>query len=505
MADGPTLVRGARIVPVRAEAAGAGEPLDIRIVGGTVTEVAPGLVAGPGERVVEAAGRWAVPGLWDQHVHMAQWAHARTMVDLSGTDSPEEVVDRVLRHVEGLSGGAEAAVVGYGYRSGHWSRLPTVAALDRVVADRPVVLISGDAHNGWLNTRALAALQAPPTEGTLDERAWFPVLARLGELPGDQGALERAYRDAAAEAAALGVVGIVDMEFGRAYADWPQRSASGIDQLRVRASVYPDRLDEVVGAGVRGGQVLDEAGLVTMGPLKIISDGSLNTRTAHCCEPYASAAGDEGRGTQNYDAAELTHLLRRAREHGLEAAVHAIGDAAVMTALDAFERTGAVGSVEHAQLVRRGDVPRMAALGVRASVQPVHLVDDREVTRHLWPDREDRCFALATMHAAGVTLALGSDAPVAPLDPWLAMAAAVHRGDPGDEPWYAAEAISPAVALAASTDGQDTLAVGGRGDLVLLDHDPLAPTTDSSAAALLLRQAGVAATLVGGRPTHLAV
>jgi predicted amidohydrolase YtcJ len=234
-----------------------------------------------------------------------------------------------------------------------------------------------------------------------------------------------------------------------------------------------------------------------MGPLKVISDGSLNTRTARCCEPYTGT-----RGTQNYDLEEMTALLARAHAGGLEIALHAIGDEAVDLALQAFAATGAAGAVEHAQLVRLDDLPRMARLGVRASVQPAHLLDDRDTTHRLWADRADRCFALRSMTDAGVELALGSDAPVAPLDPWLAMAAAVHRSADDREPWNPAESLTPAQALAASTDGQPTIDVGSRGDVALLNADPLAPQRNSRDAARLLRGMPVAATIVAGRVVH---
>ena len=498
-----TLLRSARLVPVRS-AAPSDSPVDVRIVDGVVTEVSAGLELRPGELVLDAGGRWALPGLWDHHVHMTQWARTRVQLDLTGSADAGEVLDRLTRHVAGLPGSA-AAVLGYGYRSGSWRDRPTVAALDAAVADRPVVLISGDAHNGWLNSRALQLFGVPPVAGPLDENEWFPVFARLPELPLDRAEQERAYREAVAAAASLGVVGIVDMEFGAGYADWPRRIAEGIDGLRVRPAVYPEGLDDVIASGLRTGQVLEATRRVTMGPLKIISDGSLNTRTASCCEPFVGVRPDEHPfGKQNYDPGELTALLTRAREHGLEAAVHAIGDAAATIALDAFEESGATGSIEHAQLMRFRDIERMGRLGVRGSVQPAHLLDDRGISELVWPDRLDRCFALRSMVGAGVALVLGSDAPVAPLDPWLAMAAAVHRGLPDDPAWNPAEALTRAEALAASTDGQPTLAPGGRGDVVLLDHDPLAPAGDSASAATVLRGVRVAATLVAGRPTYLA-
>jgi predicted amidohydrolase YtcJ len=151
------------------------------------------------------------------------------------------------------------------------------------------------------------------------------------------------------------------------------------------------------------------------------------------------------------------------------------------------------------------DITRMGRLGVRASVQPAHLLDDRDVTQQCWPDRADRCFPLRSMIEAGVRLVMGSDAPVASLDPWLAMAAAVHRSADEREPWNPSQSLTTPEALAASTDGQATVAPGSRGDLVILDDDPLKTATDSGAAAAHLRGMRVAATLVAGRATHLAI
>ncbi len=495
------LIREVRLVPVGGRPAPVA-PVDLRIAGGIVTEVGPGLAAGPAA-VVEGEGRWAIPGLWDGHVHMRQWALTATRLDLAGTAHPAEVVRIVAERVAALLPvrGAEV-ITGFGYRSPEWPRPPTVAELDAVSGAHPVVLISGDAHNGWLSSRALELLGVPPRDTVLEEAEWFEVFARLETLPGAEEQAEEGYRAAAARAAAAGVVGIVDMEFGRGYRDWPGRLARGHDALRVRTATYPDRLDEVIGAGLRTGRRLPGGGdLLAMGPLKIISDGSLNTRTAFCDAPYAADLPFP-RGRPNLARDELRRLLARAREHGLEVAVHAIGDAAAADAIDAIEAAGAAGSIEHAQLLRREDVDRMARLGIRASVQPAHVLDDRDPTERIWPDRAGRCFAFRSMRDAGVVLVLGSDAPIAPLDPWLAMAAAVHRSADAREPWHPEEAVTAADALAASTDGQGTLAVGSRGDVVLLDDDPLRGGRDTAEVAAGLRRVRVAATFVGGRPTH---
>ncbi|MGC8635116.1 MAG: amidohydrolase family protein [Candidatus Limnocylindrales bacterium] len=506
--SGPSIViRNVRLISIGSAAVGPG-PVDIWVRGGVVAGVGPSLAVPAGAEAWDGDGRWAIPGLWDGHVHMRQWALDATRLNLRGTSGPEHVVRIVADHVAALPVDRAAEVItGFGYRSATWPRRPTVAELDAVSGGHPVVLVSGDAHNGWLNSRALALLGVPQRATVLDEAEWFEVFGRLGTLPGADAQVERGYRVVLARAAAAGVVGVTDMEFGPGFREWPERYARGLDLIRVRTSVYPELLDEAVEAGLRTGAPLPGGGdQLTMGPLKIIADGSLNTRTAYCDAPYADAAMlDHPRGKLNYSPAELRRLLARARAHGLEAAVHAIGDAAAGIVLDAFEATGASGSIEHAQLLRWADIPRMARLGVRAGVHPAHLLDDRDVAEQCWPDRTERCFALRAMADAGVVLTMGSDAPVSPLDPWLGMAAAVHRSADERAPWHPEQSLTAGEALAASTDGQGTLVAGSRGDIVLLDDDPLGAGPDPVEAAERLRRMHVGATFVAGRPTHMAL
>ena len=251
-----TLIRNARLVPVAGVPAPTDEPLDLRIVDGIVTDVAERLAPALDDEVFDAAGRWAAPGLWDHHVHMSQWADVASRLDMSGTHAPEEVVARVARHIDTLDPRDESVVSGYGHRTGTWTRLPTVAELDAVSGQHPVVLISGDAHHGWLNSAALSLLGVPPRQTTLDENDWFPVFGRLGDLPGAGLAHKLALREVVRDAAARGVVGVTDLEFGGAYLDWPERFAQGVDSLRVRAATYAEGLAEVVAAGLRTGDDL---------------------------------------------------------------------------------------------------------------------------------------------------------------------------------------------------------------------------------------------------------
>lgn len=505
------LIRDARLVPLAEGDEVPDRPVDVLVEDGTVTAVGPALERPDGVEEVRAGGRWLTPGLWDQHVHLAQWTLASQRLDLAAARSPEDVTAQVAERVAEYP---DLPVIGWGHRSGGWDRDVTVSELDAVSGDTAVVLISGDGHHAWLNTTALMHLAMPVRDSVVRELEWFAAYARLSTLVGDDGTSPEAYRRTLDHAASMGIVGIVDFEFSGGVAEWAARWAAGADLLRIRMATYADTLDDIIAAGLRTGDPLpgcdDRA---TMGPLKIISDGSLNTRTAWCCQPYSDAHRLEYPcGQANLDGVELRDLLARAHGAGLEVATHAIGDAAVAEALAAYGETGARGSIEHAQLVNRDDVRRMAELGIRGSIQPAHLLDDRDLTEKIWPGRAERSFAFRWMLDDGVVLALGSDAPVSPLDPWLAIAAAVHRSADDREPWHAEQAMTPREALAASVDGQPTVRVGSRGDLVLLDRDPLAgfdpaggPLGDTAAVGEALRTMTVALTVVGGRVVHSAL
>ncbi len=489
---GELLIRDVRLVGIDGPVSDG--VVDVRLADGRVTEVGPALAAF-GHEEHRAEGRWMVPGLWDAHVHHGQWAATVGRLDGSRADSPEALLGLVAERVAREPG---TPVVGSGHPAGHWRNL-TVNELDAVTGGTPTVLISSDCHQAWLNSSALALLGLPWRDDVVREAEWFDVFQVFEErISGRVGNDD--YRAVQLAAARIGVVGLVDFEYTGGPHEWPLRHAADAVVLRVRASTYADGLDAVLATGLHTGDVVPgTGGLVTAGPLKVIGDGSLNTRTAWCCDPYA---GTDTHGAANLPADELVDLLRRASAGGLECNVHAIGDAAAQVTLDAFERTGARGSIEHAQLIRPDQVRRMAALGVRASVQPAHLLDDRDLSELVWPGRGADCFPLRTMLDAGVDVRMGSDAPVARLDPWLAMAAAVHRSVDGGEAWHPEQQITAREALAASTDGLGTVAAGHPADLVLLDTNPLADVGEPVDVADHLRSTEVAATWVAGRRVH---
>jgi predicted amidohydrolase YtcJ len=472
------ILRGARV---------GASMVDVRITDGVIAEV--GSIAATDDESVDLAGRWLVPGLWDNHVHFTQWALRSQRLDVAAATSAAETARLIAAAIEVDS---PTPFVAVGFRDGLWPDAPNLADLDAASAD-PVVVVSGDLHAVWLNSAALRLYAytdnayAGSETGLLREDDAFRVLGLIDSLPDTQ--LDRWTDAAARTAAARGIVGIVDYEMTWNLESWTRRQAAGADALRVEFGVYTDHLERAIALGLKSGDRLGE--LLTMGNFKILIDGSLNTRTAYCWDEYAGVADEYGVLTVPQD--RLIELMTRASVAGIDPSVHAIGDRANTIALDAFEIVGCSGRIEHAQFLSDTDLPRFGVLGVAASLQPDHAMDDRDVAEHYWAGRTNRAFPLRSLLDAGATLLLGSDAPVSPLDPWRTLAAAVGRSRDGREPWHPEQAISAAEAIAAST--RSTVEVGQPADIVVVERDPLRSTPDQ------LRDMPVFATLLGGRPT----
>jgi len=475
----------------------AGAVVDLLIVHGRLAAIGPDLDAPTGTETVDLDGRTVLPGMWDNHVHFDQWALARQRLDLSGAAAAGAAAELVAERLRTDPPAARTPLVGSGFRDALWPDRPHRELLDRVSGPVPVVLISADLHCCWINSAAAQryGFGGHPSGG-IRESEWHPIMDQLGELP--SSVLDGYVTEAATAAAARGVVGVVDYEWPWQLDGWVARFASGFRQLRVVASVWPSHLDEPIARGLRTGAAIPgTGGLLTMGPLKVISDGSLNTRTAYCHDPYPGLEGGAHPcGMLLVPPTELQPLLRRATAAGLDCAVHAIGDHANTLALDAFAATGARGRVEHAQLLTPDDLGRFAELGLVASVQPEHVVDDRDVADHYWSGRTHRAFAYRSLLDAGARLVLGSDTPVAPLDPWITLAAAVHRSADDRPSWHPEQEIPLAVALAASAGPAGSIAVGRPADLLITELDPASVDADR------LRTMPVAGTLLGGSWTH---
>lgn len=475
------------------------DPVDVHLAGGRIVDLAPAGALPHRGSVVDAAGGWAIPGLWDHHVHTVQWALVAQRERLDDARSAAEAA-AIMAGAPVLGDGRR---VGTGFRDALWADAPSLALLDERTGDVPTYLINADVHSVWLNSAALrregfdhSEAFHPGDSGLLREEPAFEISRRLNAADPLLG--DRLVVDALERAAACGIVGVVDLDMAWNAEAWARRLDAGFDATRIRFGIYPAQLERALAEGLATGDALDPDGLVRVGPLKVITDGSLGTRTAATAHAYPH--DPHNHGVLTVAPAALVELMTRATGGGLACAVHAIGDVANSHALDAFAVTGATGTIEHAQLVAHADIPRFARLGVSASVQPEHAIDDRDMTDAIWADQTAIAYPLRALADAGANLLFGSDAPVATLDPWAAMASAVHRTRDGRAPWHPDQAVDAATALAASTAAgslaRATLMPGDVADLVVVDRDPL--TADEKA----LRATEVQATLLAGRLTH---
>ena len=495
--DVPHVIANARLTGADRTDPFGDEPVDIHLADGVVADIAPAGALPRRGLVLDADGGFVVPGLWDHHVHTVQWALSAQRAALGDAASAAEAAS-LMSAADVLPDGRR---VGGGFRDAFWPDAPDLAVLDAATGDVSTYLVNADVHSVWLNSAALRREGFEPDGvGILREEPAFEISRRLNAV--DASVSDPLVARMAQDAAARGVVGLVDLDMAWNEEAWARRMSHGFDALRVEFGIYPEYLDRAIAEGLQTGDAARGAAsdLARVGPLKVITDGSLGTRTAATSHAYPGDPHNHGMLT--VDTATLVDLMTRATGVGIASAIHAIGDVANSAALDAFAATGAWGTIEHAQLVAHADIPRFARLGVGASVQPEHAIDDRDLTDSIWADQTAQPYPLRSLADSGANLLFGSDAPVSPLDPWSAMAAAVYRTRDGREPWQATQSVPADIALGASTHGGSAsparIEPGARADLVLCAHDPLT-ATDAQ-----LRGMTVAATLLGGRLTHLA-
>jgi predicted amidohydrolase YtcJ len=524
--------------PVASLAGGAGfgwrEGLAVaegRIVAvGARADIAP--LRGPRTRVVElGSGQMALPGLTDAHLHLAAAAVAADEIDLEGAPSLSAALDIVAdAHAARLrAGDRNGWLFGHGWATDGWTSWPTAADLERVAPGRQIALWAHDHHTRWVSEAALHALgigesTADPPGGHVGRDAngrldglLYEHATEIGDaaMPRpSEASIQAAIGRYARRLVALGVTGVhdpggPDPDASLAGAFGAMRDLAPAEELplRVHAGVFDLQLEAAIDAGLRSGTgVTHEATgdprrrraveRFRFGWLKLFADGTVGSRTAALLEPYSDAASRPGPagplGSLLESQAELRRQVARAASAGIATMIHAIGDRAVRTALDAFEAVGAARSatlplrprIEHAQLIQADDVPRFRQLGVAASVQPIHLRSDEATMRRAWGSRTSHAFPLASLAASGAIVAFGTDAPVEPPDPWPGIAMAVARWAPewgSDSAASApAEAIGLDAALRAVTVGpwQTTgdavggrLAVGAPADIVVLPID----------------------------------
>ena len=483
--------------------------------------------AGPGTRIIRNGGM-VVPGFMDGHTHFIYGGFQLTQVDLRDADSPQEFVRRIKNY-------AAKAKPGEWILGGNWDHerwagtpLPDRSWIDSVTPNNPVFVDRLDGHMTLANSLVLklahidrstkeaaggTIVRRPDGEptGVVKDAAQNLVYAVQPTPSPEQSdaAIERAMRWAASH----GVTGVADVSVPWFEVDALQR-AHAAGRMITRVAVYVPlqdwrRMAELVKAKGVGDDWLRVAGV------KGYVDGSLGSTTALFYEPYKDAPRTSGLLVTPEDS--LRSWIGSADSAGLQVAIHAIGDRANGLLLDIYDSVGkAHGSrdrrfrVEHAQHLRRQDIDRIARLGVIASMQPYHAVDDgRWAEKRIGPERIKTTYAFRSLIDAGARLAFGSDWTVAPLDPLLGIYAAVTRRtwdgkNPGG--WVPEQKITVEEALRAYTAGdaygvfaeqkRGKLAPGYLADVTIIDRDLTKIPPEA------IEKARVLATVVGGKVVY---
>ncbi|MGQ9729871.1 MAG: amidohydrolase [Candidatus Zipacnadales bacterium] len=482
-------------------------------------------LAGPHTHRLDLQGRLVVPGFHDCHVHFAAGSLHLQRVDLRDARDEAEFGRRLREFDAHLPPGAWLLGGRWDHDLTFGGRLPTAALLDRYVPNRPAFLSRYDGHLALVNSLALQ--QANVTRETPDPPGGKIVRDAFQHPTG-------LLQDAAMDLVRQCIPEPTPEELVAAMSTGLQLAArQGLTSIHDMLGNGRDSVPAYQTLGARGALTLrvhlywplgawEEALNFDQSPsptvplhlcgVKAFVDGSLGASTAWFHEPYAHEPDHCGLAVVPMD--ELTHRMCQADAAGLQLAVHAIGDRAVSELLDAWETLSATNGprdrrlrMEHAQHIRPPDLPRFAALGVIASMQPYHAIDDaRWAQQRIGAQRCAEAFVWRDLLDAGVRLAFGSDWPVAPLDVLAGIAAAVHRRPTdGSSPdgWYPRQAIAVAQALRAYTadaafavfaDHQlGTLEPGKLADVVVLDRDITDPANQN-----LLSETNVVLTMVGG-------
>ena len=494
--------------------------------------------AGPDSRVIDIQGRLVVPGFIDSHVHFLNGGSQLLALDLKDARSEAEFVRR-------LGEKAKTLPPGQWIQGGNWdeqawpsAKLPTRKLIDAVTAKNPVFIGRYDGHAALANSLALKmaglgkTTPEPPggvivrdgkgePTGVLKDAAQDLVGRRVPRP--SQTDMEQALRAALKEAARFGVTSVHNITVDSESADG---SFTGEIHLLRRAELegwLTCRMYEIV--PLAQGKKLAEAGLsrdmgsdfLKLGAVKAFADGSLGSATAWMFEPFADDPGNRGLPMVLMNPpAKMEEPIRSAAQAQIQPAIHAIGDRAVAEVLDLYARVGGGDPaayrfrIEHAQHVRAEDFARFGKLGVVASMQPYHAIDDgRWAEKRIGPERARTSYAWRSMLKAGAPLAFGSDWPVAPLSPLLGIYAAVTRATlDGKHPegWVPEERLTVEDALRAYTQGsafaafeekeKGSIAPGKLADLVVLAQDLFSIPPEK------IKEARVALTIVGGKVVY---
>jgi predicted amidohydrolase YtcJ len=486
--------------------------------------------AAPGAEVVRCDGATVIPGLIDAHCHVTDVGYLAAAADCSALAAPDiATVQAQLRAAAGATPDG-SWVTGGGYTEYQLleNRHPTRDELDRAVPDRPAVLYHTSLHAAVLNSAALRESQLaddqpdPPDgafgrdsqgrlNGVVFEAPMFAIFARnlhrdLARMGG--GAPGGLVSAAGQRLAALGLTTACDADMRRdtltAYAD---ADAAGLLSQRIYGLVVHDQVDWLRQAGLRGRR----SDRLAAEAVKIWADGGMSSRTAAIYGSYP--VPPYGSGILYFERDELAELVRDLDADGFQVCVHAQGDRAIETVLDAYAAVMSPGGanprrhrIEHGGAMYPALAARAAALGIVIASQPGFLSALGDGFAEAFPDSCDQLYSFGSWQRAGLVVAGSSDAPVISPDPLLGIRDAIlRRTGHGrllgpDERLSARDALALYTTAAAYSCHREneigSLEPGKFADFVVLDGNPLQTEPEQITSLQVL------ATVLGGVPVH---
>lgn len=470
----------------------------------------PDLV-GPDTEIVNAQRHLVIPGLIDSHCHLVNHGDTLLQLQLLGTTSKEEFLQRVKEYASKLKPGSW--IIGRGWSAENWPtpEQPTKEWIDPLTGDRPTALRRMDGHTTLANTAALVAAHiskdGPPDPpggvidrdpvtheptGILRDNA-IDLIPVPATTPEDRyNGLVAAIREANSHGitAVSDICDISEMEFWKKYAQ---------NKPTVRASLYAnvDGTWEKTISEIKGWQGVP--GWAEAKGIKAYMDGSLGSRTAFMRDNFTTPLPGQTnlRGVERPGATDGSYAkgFPLAAAAGLQVIAHAIGDQANHDLLDLYSKIPGIGAkrfrVEHAQHLLPEDISRFSRLGVIASMQPYHKADDgRYADTIIGLERTKSSYAYRSLLDSNARLAFGSDWPVMSNDPLLGINTAVTGKILGGTIWHPEQNISFDEALTAYTSAGayammrdkdlGRLATGYNADFVILSDWPYQKDIDYS-------------------------
>lgn len=467
-------------------------------------------------KIIDLRRKPLVPGLTDTHVHMADFGLSLSRVNLRGVTSIKGMQKLLQEKVNKSPKGKWILGRGWDQECFREKRYPTRWDLDKVSPDNPVALTRVCGHVGVANSKALEIAgisrnTSPPSTGQIDsdpksgeptgilkEAAYDLVLSSVPK-PNEDELTEACFLacEKAVEAGLTSVHWIVGNAMEIRVLQRLKKQGKLL--LRVYLIIPAALLRFYAKTGLRTG-FGDE--MLRLGGVKIFVDGSLGGRTAALEKPYS----DEKRasGILCLSPEELTKMVNDAQSAGFQACVHAIGDKAIATVLNAFESTSRGNSdnpwrhrIEHASVLNKQLIKRLRNLGLIASVQPHFIVSDFWVEARLGSARAKWTHPFKTLLENNVMMIGGSDCPVELINPLLGVYALVAREFFPEERVSVEEALKVYTLNAAYASFEEnvkgSIEPGELADFAVLSHNPLTVNPEK------IKNIHVEMTIVGGK------